>query len=222
MHVHTHIPVLLFYLLYIDSMSRVTTSVCVCACLFPVLYIIYWCDMKLSTVVLGVCLVVLLTLTLNTVLHTWVLLLLSFMVVSLTYIVTKIVIDSFYNRSVQNPFQYGHNYLSCNPYTTHLHSPLFSHFSPCIQCLSCQQDHTPRERGAAHARTRTHTHTPVVTSCLYNHRWQCNTHVVITSEMLSIVGEREQSVMLVWSETLCAHAIRMCMLSGVDMLREEL
>ena len=47
----------------------------------------------------------------------------------------------------------------------------------------------------------------------------------LTSEMLSIVGEREQthrSVMLVWSETLCAHAIRMCMLSGVDMLREEL
>ena len=47
----------------------------------------------------------------------------------------------------------------------------------------------------------------------------------ITSEMLSIVGERErthQSVMLVWSETLCAHAIRMCMLSGVDVLREEL
>ena len=47
----------------------------------------------------------------------------------------------------------------------------------------------------------------------------------ITSEMLSIVGEQERthrSVMLVSSETLYAHAIRMCMLSGVDMLREEL
>ena len=47
-----------------------------------------------------------------------------------------------------------------------------------------------------------------------------------TSEMLSIVGERErthQSVMWVWSKMLCAHAIRMCMLlSGVDMLREEI
>ena len=64
--------------------------------------------MKLSAVVLGVCLVVLLTLTLNTVLHTWVLLLLSFMVVSLTYIVTKIAIDSFYNKKVQNPFKYVH------------------------------------------------------------------------------------------------------------------
>lgn len=73
-----------------------------------VLYILYWCDVKLSAVVLGVCLVVLLTLTLNTVLHTWILLLLSFMVVSLTYIVTKIVIDSFYNKKVQNPFKYVH------------------------------------------------------------------------------------------------------------------
>ena len=94
--------------------------VCVCVCVCaracvcvqsrlhshsPVLYIIYWRDVKLSAVVLGVCLVVLLTLTLNTLLHTWVLLLLSFMVVSLTYIVSKIVIDSFYNRKVANPFQ---------------------------------------------------------------------------------------------------------------------
>ena len=71
----------------------------------PVLYIIYWRDLKLSAVVLGVCLVVLLTLTLNTLLHTWVLLLLSFMVVSLTYIVSKVIIDSFYNKKVQNPFQ---------------------------------------------------------------------------------------------------------------------
>ncbi len=54
--------------------------------------------------VLGVCLVVLLTLTLNTLLHTLVLLLLSFMVVSLTYIVTKISIDTFYNKEVKNPF----------------------------------------------------------------------------------------------------------------------
>ena len=49
--------------------------------------------------------VVLLTLTLNTFLHTIVLLLLSFLVVSLTYIVTKIAIDSFYNRNIQNPFR---------------------------------------------------------------------------------------------------------------------
>jgi hypothetical protein len=77
--------------------------------LHPVaLYIIYWRDLKLSAVVLGVCLVVLLTLTLNTVLHTWVLLLLSFLVVSLTYIVSKVLIDSFYNKKVQNPF---HTYL---------------------------------------------------------------------------------------------------------------
>ena len=55
--------------------------------------------------------------------------------------------------------------------------------------------------------------------------WLACVRIIYTSEMLSIVGERErthQSVMLVWSETLCAHAIRMCMLSGVDMLREEL
>ena len=61
--------------------------------------------MKLSAVVLGVCLVVLLTLTLNTILHTCVLLLLSFLVVSLTYIVSKIVIDSFYNKKIKNPFR---------------------------------------------------------------------------------------------------------------------
>ncbi|CAI8045916.1 Reticulon-4 [Geodia barretti] len=73
-----------------------------------VLYVIYWRELKLSAVVLGVCLVVLLTLTLNTVLHTYVLLLLSFMVVSLTYIVSKVVIDSFYNKKVKNPF---HTYL---------------------------------------------------------------------------------------------------------------
>ena len=71
----------------------------------PVLYIIYWRELKLSAVVLGVCLVVLLTLTLNTVLHTFVLLLLSFMVVSLTYIVSKVIIDSFYNKKVKNPFR---------------------------------------------------------------------------------------------------------------------
>lgn len=69
-----------------------------------VLYIIYWQEPKLSAVVLGVDMVVLLTLTLNTFLHTIVLLLLSFLVVSLTYIVTKIAIDSFYNRNIQNPF----------------------------------------------------------------------------------------------------------------------
>ena len=65
---------------------------------------IYWRDVKLSAVVLGVNLVILLTLTLNTLLHTIVLFLLSFLVVSLTYIVSKIVIDSFYNKEVKNPF----------------------------------------------------------------------------------------------------------------------
>ena len=70
------------------------------------LFVIYWRDMKLSAVILGVCLVVLLTLTLNTFLHTIVLLLLSFLVVSLSYIVTKVMIDSFYNREIKNPFRY--------------------------------------------------------------------------------------------------------------------
>lgn len=69
-----------------------------------ILYMIYWKDVKLSAVVLGVELVLLLTLSLNTLLHTVVLFLLSFLVVSLTYIVSKIVIDSFYNREVKNPF----------------------------------------------------------------------------------------------------------------------
>ncbi len=64
-----------------------------------------WKDVKLSAVVLGVELIVLLTLTLNTFLHTVVLLLLSVLVVSLTYIVTKIAIDSFYNREIRNPFK---------------------------------------------------------------------------------------------------------------------
>ena len=77
--------------------------VCVCVCA-PVLSLIYWRDVKLSALVLGVELVVLLTLSLNTLLHTIVLFLLSFLVVSLTYIVSKIVIDSFYNREVKNPF----------------------------------------------------------------------------------------------------------------------
>lgn len=71
-----------------------------------VLYIIYWKDIKLSAVILGVSLVILLTLTLNTFIHTLVLLLLSFMVVALTYIVTKVAIDSFYNKELQNPFKY--------------------------------------------------------------------------------------------------------------------
>lgn len=69
------------------------------------LYLIYWQDPKMSAVVLGVDLIVLLTLSLNTFLHTVVLLLLSFMVVTLTYIVTKIAIDSFYNRNIRNPFR---------------------------------------------------------------------------------------------------------------------
>jgi len=68
------------------------------------LYIIYWYNIKLSAVILGVCLVVLLTLTLNTFIHTIVLLLLSFLVVSLAYIVTKVAIDSFYNKEIKNPF----------------------------------------------------------------------------------------------------------------------
>lgn len=96
-----------------------------------VLYIIYWCDLKLSAVVLGVCLVVLLTLTLNTVLHTVILLLLSFMVVSLTYIITKVVIDSFYNKKVHNPFKYVRQ-------TLHLPSfplPYLPSLPPPPQCL---------------------------------------------------------------------------------------
>lgn len=70
-----------------------------------VLYVIYWHDLKLSAVVLGVCLVVLLTLTFNTFIHTIVLLLLSFMVVSLTYIVARLAIDYYLNKSVDNPFR---------------------------------------------------------------------------------------------------------------------
>jgi len=69
------------------------------------LYVIYWYNIKLSAVILGVCLVVLLTLTLNTFIHTIVLLLLSFLVVSLAYIVTKVAIDSFYNKEIKNPFR---------------------------------------------------------------------------------------------------------------------
>ncbi len=72
--------------------------------LCTVLYMIYWRDVKLSAVVLCVELVLLFTLTLNTLIHTLVLFLLSFLVVSLTYIVSKVVIDSFYNREVKNPF----------------------------------------------------------------------------------------------------------------------
>jgi hypothetical protein len=67
--------------------------------------VIYWRDIKLSAVVLGVCLMTLLTLSLNTFIHTLVLIQLSFLVVTLTYIVTKIAIDSFYNRDIANPFK---------------------------------------------------------------------------------------------------------------------
>lgn len=63
----------------------------------------------MSAVVMGGVLVLLLTLTLNTVLHTTVLFLQSFLTVSLVYIVSKIVIDAFYNREVMNPFN---NYLN--------------------------------------------------------------------------------------------------------------
>ena len=49
--------------------------------------------------------IVLLTLYVNTVLHTAILMLLAAMVVSLVYIVTKIAIDSLYNRQIVNPFQ---------------------------------------------------------------------------------------------------------------------
>ena len=77
-----------------------------------VLYVIYWRDLKLSAVVLGVCLMTLLTLSLNTFIHTLVLIQLSFLVVTLTYIVTKIAIDSFYNRDMANPFRYGGQPLS--------------------------------------------------------------------------------------------------------------
>ena len=73
--------------------------------LYTVLYVIYWRDFKLSAVVLGVCLMTLLTLSLNTFIHTLVLIQLSFLVVTLTYIVTKIAIDSFYNRDIANPFK---------------------------------------------------------------------------------------------------------------------
>ena len=54
---------------------------------------------------------------------------------------------------------------------------------------------------------------------MYNFSAPFSVSANITSEMLSIVGERERthwSVMLVWRETLCAHAF-----SRVDMLREE-
>ena len=53
-------------------------------------------------------LMTLLTLGLNTFIHTLVLIQLSFLVVTLTYIVTKIAIDSFYNRDVANPFRLVH------------------------------------------------------------------------------------------------------------------
>lgn len=65
----------------------------------------YWKDKKMSAIVLGMELVVLLTLTLNTFIHTTVLVLHSFMVVSLTYIIIKIAIASFYNREIRNPFR---------------------------------------------------------------------------------------------------------------------
>ena len=81
--------------------------------LCTVLYVIYWRDIKLSAVVLGVILMTLFTLSLNTFIHTVVLVQLSFLVVTLTYIVTKIAIDSFYNRDVANPFRLVHLQMSC-------------------------------------------------------------------------------------------------------------
>ncbi|XP_019858093.1 PREDICTED: reticulon-3-B-like [Amphimedon queenslandica] len=75
-----------------------------------VLNIIFWKDIKLSSLSLVVCLVTLLTLYLNTLLHTVVLILLAAMIVSLIFIVTKIAIDSFYNRQIKNPFS---AYLEC-------------------------------------------------------------------------------------------------------------
>ena len=69
-----------------------------------VLQIIYWKDVKLSGASLIVAVVILCTLCMNTVLHAVVLVLLASMVVSLVYIVTKVAIDSFYNREIRNPF----------------------------------------------------------------------------------------------------------------------
>ncbi len=68
------------------------------------LYLIYWKDVKISAVVFGVDLLLLLTFNCNTFIHTIVLFFLSFLIVSMTYIVAKVVLDSFYNREVKNPF----------------------------------------------------------------------------------------------------------------------
>lgn len=70
-----------------------------------VLSILYWKDFKLSGLTLVMIKVILFTLCLNTVLHTIVLLLLAALLVSLLFIVTKIAIDSFYNKQIGNPFQ---------------------------------------------------------------------------------------------------------------------
>ena len=73
-----------------------------------VLSIVYWDDWRQTVVVLGECLLVwmLLTLTFNTFIHTIVVLLLSFLIVSLGYIVINVAIDSFYNKEIKNPFRY--------------------------------------------------------------------------------------------------------------------
>ena len=82
----------------------VTTPYCLLLFHLSVLHIIYWKDLKLSGAALVMSLGILCTLCMNTMLHAVVLVLLASMVVSLVYIVTKVAIDSFYNREIQNPF----------------------------------------------------------------------------------------------------------------------
>lgn len=70
-----------------------------------VLSIIYWKDVKLSAISLAMSMVVLLTLYINTLFHSIVLMLLAGLIVSLVFIVTKMAVDSFYNKPIQNPFE---------------------------------------------------------------------------------------------------------------------
>ena len=69
-------------------------------------FVIYWCNVKFTAMILGVCLVWLFLTIKYTFIHTIVLLLFFLLVTSSIYIIVKIAIDFFYSREIENPFRY--------------------------------------------------------------------------------------------------------------------
>ena len=66
-------------------------------------FVIYWCNVKFTAMILGVCLFLTIEYTF---IHTVVVLLFFSLAISFIYIIVKIAIDFFYSREIKNPFRY--------------------------------------------------------------------------------------------------------------------